>query len=78
MARQSTLPGFEKPRQPRRKMMHVADAGHMPGGTKGIRFVCGHCNHDTGWISDERSVSENKRGLPCPICNPAEGADHGV
>lgn len=57
------------PRSAPVKRMHVADAGHLPGGAKGIRFVCPHCGHDTDWIADEWTISENKRGLPCPSCN---------
>lgn len=52
------------------KRMHVLDAGQLPGGAAGIRFECGHCGHDTGWISDEWTITENRRGHPCPNCNP--------
>ncbi len=55
--------------------MRVADAGHLPGGSPGIRFECPHCDHDTGWIPDEWPLSENKRGLPCPHCNPQRVED---
>lgn len=65
-----------KPRQKRRVMMHVADAGnwgwHTPWGGKCIRFECSKCGHDTDWIDDNLSVTENKRGMPCPICNEGE------
>lgn len=67
--KQPFLEGMEPPPKPRVKRMYVADAGHLPGGTKGIRFECPRCGHDTGWIKDEWSVSENKRGRPCPECN---------
>ena len=61
------------PKAPPVKRMHVADAGDGC-----IRFVCGHCGHDTYWITDDQTVSENKRGRPCPRCNPAQEADrHG-
>lgn len=57
----------------RRVSMRVADAGEGC-----IRFTCRACGHDTGWITDDRTVSENKRGRPCPCCNPAQEADrHG-
>ncbi len=59
----------EIPRSAPMKRMRVEDAGHMPGGQKGIRFICPHCGHDTDWIVDEWTISENKRGLPCPKCN---------
>lgn len=63
---------FDKAALPRTapvKRMHVADAGHLPDGRKGIQFHCPHCGHDTGWIVDKHTVSENKRGMPCPECN---------
>lgn len=59
--------GFIKPRKPRRVMMHVADAGAYM-----IRFECDKCGHNTGWIVDTKTVTENRRGMPCPNCN--EGA----
>lgn len=60
------------------KRMHVADAGHLPGGAKGISFVCGHCGHETGWIHDEWTITENRRGLPCPVCNDLAGEGEAV
>lgn len=69
MTGQSSLP-FDIPRtRPRRIMMHVADAGDH--GSKVIQFRCSQCGHDTGWIMDERTVTENRRGMPCPKCNGA-------
>lgn len=44
--------------------MHVADAG---GGM--IKFACPHCGHSTDWITDEWTLTENRRGQPCPSCN---------
>lgn len=63
--------GDEGLRRPRRVMMHVVDAGNGPG-SKVIRFACGRCDHDTDWIVDERTISENRRGMPCPKCNEPE------
>ncbi len=63
---------FEKTTLPKAapiKRMRVSDAGEMTGGKKGICFVCSRCGHDTGWIEDVWTISENKRGLPCPCCN---------
>lgn len=63
------------PAAPRRapiKRMHVADAG-----CDAIKFKC-RCGHDTGWIIWNRreiTVSEAKRGLPCPKCNAQGGVD---
>lgn len=60
---------FAKKELPRSKpvnRMHVADAG------EGIRFKCLHCGYDTGWIADEWTITQNKRGHPCPKCNDDE------
>lgn len=54
----------EMPRKPRQWRMRVADAGQGC-----IQFRCPRCGYDTGWIKDEKTVTENKRGLPCPKCN---------
>lgn len=64
----------EIPAAKRTVRMRVIDAGHLPGGAKGIQFECSRCGHDTGWIADEGTISENKRGLPCPSCNHAKEA----
>lgn len=57
-----------KPRRSPRVMMHVVEAGQGNSG-KVIQFECAKCGYNTGWIIDENSVSENKRGKPCPECN---------
>lgn len=54
------------PRSKRKVRMHVADAG------QGIRFECRKCGYNTGWINDEWTVTENRRGHPCPVCNDNE------
>jgi hypothetical protein len=68
----STLDMFSdsgvKPRRTKRIMMHVVEAGQSNSG-KVIQFECSKCFHNTDWIVDDRSVSENKRGKPCPQCN---------
>jgi hypothetical protein len=51
--------------------MHVADAGNGAG-CKVIQFRCSKCGYDTGWIRDDLTVTENRRGLPCPKCNELE------
>lgn len=53
----------------RRVMMHVHDAGDVPGIGCAVHVRCGRCGFDTGWIK-ERSVSAEKAGRPCPVCNP--------
>lgn len=55
---------FELAKKPRTKRMRVADVGQGF-----IQFVCPRCSHATGWIKDEKTITENKRGLPCPKCN---------
>ncbi len=55
----------------RRVMMHVCDAGAAESGAHIVNFVCGKCGHDAGWWEVD-SVTEGKRGMPCPKCNPAE------
>jgi hypothetical protein len=60
-----------KPRRHSRVMMHVDDAGQGNCG-KVIKFECYKCGHNTGWIADEKSISENKKGMPCPVCNIGE------
>jgi DNA-directed RNA polymerase subunit RPC12/RpoP len=59
----------ELPRRSPVKRMHVYDAG-----LGGIRFKCAHCGHDTGWVADDNTVTENRRGLPCPRCNSEDSA----
>jgi len=61
---------FEQlPRDRKRTVrMHVIDAG----GDYDVHVKCGTCGHDAGWINLKRlglSVSEAKRGIPCPHCN---------
>lgn len=53
-----------RPRRSRRIMMHVEDAG-----VGMIRFRCSKCEHDTDWLEDTQSITDNRRGIPCPRCN---------
>lgn len=55
-----------RPRRMRRVMMHVIDAGGDEDGDF-ARFECRRCGL-TDWIA-YRTVSEAKRGVPCPECN---------
>ncbi len=61
------------PRKPRIKRMHVVGTG-TSGSCCVIQFKCERCGYYTGWSENRRSISENKRGLPCPRCNPVQGA----
>lgn len=54
---------WEESGRSRRSMAHVADAG-----PNARRFEC-RCGWNSGWIFDPMTVSEVKRGIPCPICN---------
>lgn len=49
--------------------MHVADAGQGM-----ILFACQRCGHQSGWIPDEWSITANRRGRPCPVCNMTSAA----
>lgn len=52
--------------RPRRRLMHVIDAG-----CDMILVKCGHCGHSPGWQPWEcgRDVTKYKRGISCPRCN---------
>jgi len=54
----------QAPRRPRRVMMHVVDAGQGM-----VELQCAACGHNTGWVQS-RTVTEERRGRPCPNCNP--------
>lgn len=55
--------------------MHVVDAGYSDGraGFVGdcVQLECRRCGHNTGWIP-MRTVTEEKRGRPCPQCNKGD------
>ena len=56
----------ELPRSKSIKRMHVTDAGHA---WWEVHFKCGHCGYDAGWKQYDNTLTELKRGLPCPKCN---------
>lgn len=62
-----------KQRQKPRKLMHVIDAGGggcgVDTGEHRVRFGCEICKHETEWQT-VKTVTEGKRGIPCPKCNP--------
>lgn len=66
---------LKPPRKKPSKLMHVCDAGNEVGGAATeskrhvVRFSCSRCGHETDWMIVE-SVTEGKRGIPCPQCNP--------
>jgi DNA-directed RNA polymerase subunit RPC12/RpoP len=58
---------FDKPpRKPRRVLARVADAGTGEDGQV-VYFVCARCKW-AEWMR-ARTVTEAKRGYPCPRCN---------
>lgn len=63
----------DAPRRPKIVRMHVTDAGDggcgMDGGAFIACFKCKRCGHAVEWVKVQ-SVTEAKRGLPCPKCNP--------
>lgn len=68
MSRQPTLEGFERPpRKPARVMAKLDDAGGES--VQMARYSCRKCGWDSGWIEDERSDTEIRRGIPCEVCN---------
>ena len=62
---------LKPPRQKPRKLMHVfdtmADCCCDEGDTVVVRFECKLCNFKTKWMTV--SLTEAKRGIPCPRCN---------
>jgi hypothetical protein len=63
----------QAPRRRRIVRMHVADAGSDGARPMLAEFKCNKCGHNSGWIECP-PLTQAKRGLPCPICNPAEAA----
>lgn len=59
-----TKPARQKPR----KLMHVCDAYGDGPEDNHVRFWCARCEHETDWV-DGLTVTEAKRGIPCPVCN---------
>lgn len=69
-AQLALFPKLKKPRQKPRKLMHVVDAG-----SEMIQLECIHCRHNTGWIKATETVTQYKRGIPCPKCNTSAKGD---
>ena len=60
------------PRPAPRKLMHVCDAADDEDPAySSVRFHCARCGHESDWI-DGLTVTEAKRGMPCPACNPSD------
>lgn len=64
---------MKPPRQAPRRLMHVCDAGNSPCGAEDgssavVKFACRRCGHESEWMLGF-TVTEAKRGIPCPVCN---------
>jgi DNA-directed RNA polymerase subunit RPC12/RpoP len=57
-----------KPRDPRKWLMHVCDAGGDGEEAIVVRFLCARCKNETDWMHCD-TITEAKRGIPCVICN---------
>ncbi|MGY3588042.1 hypothetical protein [Bradyrhizobium sp. USDA 4350] len=58
------------PRRSRGVLMHVCDAGGGEGRNVLCQMQCRKCGHRSGWLIFD-TVTEAKRGIPCPKCNGA-------
>jgi DNA-directed RNA polymerase subunit RPC12/RpoP len=53
------------------KLMHVLDVDGScccDESPSPVKYKCPRCGHETDWI-EPRTVTEAKRGIPCPVCN---------
>lgn len=72
-ARQGEL--LERPkRKVRGQLMHVCDVDAQSSGVI-VQMQCPKCEYQSGWITFD-TVTEAKRGLPCPECNKATEQPH--
>jgi len=63
------FPETKPPRQASRKLMHVCEVADDEDPTySSVRFRCARCGYESDWI-DDLTVTEAKRGIPCPECN---------
>ncbi len=60
---------LKPPRSKPRKLMHVCDASHddFDDGLATVRMNCVRCGQESDWLA--LSVTEAKRGIPCPKCS---------
>lgn len=64
---QLTLFAFPAPPlRKRRRLMHVIDYG------SGMALFRCRCGYESGWVPAGK-LHEDKRGRPCPRCNPTDG-----
>lgn len=73
-----TLDMFAELKPPRKtpsKLMHVCDAGgccEEDGNGAMVCMSCKRCGYESEWLY-LASVTEAKRGKPCPVCNKPKG-----
>lgn len=53
--------------------MHVCDAGHGEEGKPLCQMECRKCGYVSDWFIFD-TVTEAKRGLPCPRCLEAKAS----
>lgn len=62
---------LKPPRKTPQKLMHVCDSGgccEEDGSGAMVRMQCKRCSYESEWLY-LGSVTEAKRGKPCPVCN---------
>lgn len=62
---------LKPPRAKPRKLMHVSEAAgccEEDGTGAMVRMNCKRCGHESDWLYFQ-TVTEAKRGMPCPVCN---------
>lgn len=69
------IPKPKKPRSKPIKRAHIVDAGPNEGASAREyphlgEFECKRCGWNSGWMQGQ-TITEMKRGIPCPDCNPA-------
>lgn len=71
---------LKPPRATPRRLMHVCDAGDGCCENEtpiSVRYACARCGHETEWVN-ATTVTEAKRGIPCPHCNAAPRRTHSA
>jgi len=58
------------PRQRPRILMHVIDAGYADRDKTIVKCKCKKCGYVSDWLVVD-TITEAKRGLPCPKCHPS-------
>lgn len=63
---------LKPPRKAHKKLMHVCDVDDNrccdDGSTWSVKLKCHRCGNETDCM-EPRTVTQAKRGIPCPVCN---------